>query len=643
MTDISDFRPYYSHAKQRMGIRYATSEFLYPSSGPWPRPSFDYPFGQAPEIDNIPPQENADWARYVGSYYTGNMTRFGNDGAHFAVESLFKNGIRGYASIDDPTFDRLVSEGLYSKFLCELDADDRELFKGHLSGDPGNYLKSDYSCMRVVEKTWPGEHAAPTIALLEKQPGSSPSPCTVVAIAIAGKQPDGHYGPYDVILTPADRDSWWLAKYFVLQGAIHRINLIDHVKVHFPSDAINAVTKTVLPRWHLVQKLLLPHLWLTMPVNNSVLEGERSLINRNTWYPWSPFVAKGDEVRRLFPFSWAGAGYYDSLPPNPAFPPYEFTLRPEGLVYQTSSYGAFVSDYYAPLLDFTRNVVAAMSPDRDNSIEWLEIRHWAYHIASFVPGFPDQNAIAEGDNLAAALAMVIWNGAVLHSGDHTTLHKMMCEDPVPFVLRVPPPGSATTSPTDDLGDALGDKGREFLANVVHHVVGGLADKVINAALKDVPFHDEIEKAISAALEHSEDEFLGEILRDETFKSSALPLCWPTDLVYAKMADLLFYMPHNSSLLAECMTKGDPHAYRFEDSDDKLRAAWQSSGRPVIEPDGKSSRTLHEHMGTCLSALEAVEQKHLDVRDKLGFPRLHPGGNDLQGSRVTDCIGAGVQY
>ena len=75
------------------------------------------------------------------------------------------------------------------------------------------------------------------------------------------------------MFTNADGEAWRVARYFVLQGAIHRINLIDHTEVHFPPDAINAISKTVLPKDNLVLRLLQPHLWLSMCVNNTVLEG----------------------------------------------------------------------------------------------------------------------------------------------------------------------------------------------------------------------------------------------------------------------------------------------------------------------------------------------------------------------------------
>jgi len=39
---------------QNLGIEYNDDEFLYPHDPPWPQESFDYPYGQAPEIGTPP-------------------------------------------------------------------------------------------------------------------------------------------------------------------------------------------------------------------------------------------------------------------------------------------------------------------------------------------------------------------------------------------------------------------------------------------------------------------------------------------------------------------------------------------------------------------------------------------------------------
>ena len=150
------------------------------------------------------------------------------------------------------------------------------------------------------------------------------------------------------MLKPEDSERWRLAKYYVLQGANHCMNLIEHARVHFPSDAINAVTATALPKSHIVFKLLNPHARLSLGVNNSVLEGAGSLINRTTWTIYSPFAAPGIEVRRLLPFAWHGkAG-------NGAYRPFVYPREPRDM---PTRYGVFLRKYYDVIYEFVSNEI----------------------------------------------------------------------------------------------------------------------------------------------------------------------------------------------------------------------------------------------------------------------------------------------
>ena len=111
---IENFSKFYAQQKHRLGLLYESSEFLYPNNSPWPEPSFDYPYGMGPEVNNIPKEERDDWEKYVGSYYmnnalgtAGDPTPFGQKGAEFAKNNFMKNGISGYAlsliHISEPT------------------------------------------------------------------------------------------------------------------------------------------------------------------------------------------------------------------------------------------------------------------------------------------------------------------------------------------------------------------------------------------------------------------------------------------------------------------------------------------------------------------------------------------------------------
>ena len=158
--ECRDFQHFYARKKQQLGVEYEANEFLYAHEGPWPQMSFDYPYGQAPEILSIPKPEMEDWARTIGKYYADNAigtasdpTPFGVAGAEFAKDNFFQSGLSGYADLSDDEFLELICEGLYSKFLCPLDPQDEELFDlGNILSDHSDeweYFKSDYRCMMV--------------------------------------------------------------------------------------------------------------------------------------------------------------------------------------------------------------------------------------------------------------------------------------------------------------------------------------------------------------------------------------------------------------------------------------------------------------------------------------------------------------
>jgi hypothetical protein len=642
------FASIYTHAKNRLGVLYGETEYRYAHNGPWPERSFDYPYGQAPEVLNIPADEQQDWDRNVGQYYKDNalgsfgiddfkVSPFGVQAAEFAAESFERNGLRGYDDIDDGQFAELLCEGLYSKFLEPLSDADRTQFAADIvDTDSYDYYKSDYRCMRVVRNTWDGEFAAPSIALVRRPKDPKRRyDWQAVAIALSHKCKDSNdYIPMREapIFRPKD-PNWWLARYYVLQGGIHRINLIDHVKVHFPSDTINAITKTVLPQWHLVYKLLLPHFRLTLPVNYAVLEGQRSLINRDTWYPWSPFVAKGSEVRRLLPFAWAGAAFYD-MDDTDSFPPYCFSLSPDSIPdpddpghksrpsyigLGLSRYGAFQRDYYEPILAFVKQVVAQLPPPpkdpaSHDDLEWLEIQHWAAECSRFMPGFPDWRAICDSETLSEVLAYLIWNAAVVHTSDHSTLHKMMDERPVPFILRTAPPTDATTPIKTEIGKVLPSGVGEALDHLLEQLEGDT--RPIKA------FAEWLEREKGGVVE----------------SHSLVELALPTDLTYAKMADLLFYLPHNTTLLYDC-------DYSFQSDDSGMVPKRQH--RPLLDEARKHA--LQVAIDAFKKDLEQVDGRHKEAIARFGFPKLrpdpklHPDDPEYRRQAQQDCIGAGIQY
>lgn len=693
----NEFAHYYARRRQALDVLFKDDEFLYPNNEPWPESSFDYPYGQAPTVSNIPPEEAADWSKNVGQYYFDNAvgsskhpTPFGIKSAEFARDRFEKNGITGYSKLSDELFLELICEGLYSKYLGPLDPQDEKLF-GVSSDDNYQYLKSDQSCMKVVKKPWDGEYVAPAIAIVRRKlplaQDESKWNYELVAIALAAlEQPAGKDGEAEYVFSEKlvfdaknhqSSSAWWLAKFYVLQGAIHRINLIDHIKVHFPSDTMNAITKSALPRWHPIQQLLLPHFRLTLPVNNAVLEGERSIINRDTWYPWSPVTANGEEIRKLIPFSWGGSRYYWDEK-NSSYTRYAFSLDPDSVMdpdapdaapipsfigLQASRYGEFLSDYFASILKFTTEVIAETlddpAPDfAQSDLNWLEIQRWAHEISELVPGFPNATEINDKETLARTCAVIIWNAAIVHSSDHCTLHMMIDKYPVPFILRVRPPADNAAETSETIAEALGEKGMKYLTGAV----SGLED-----ILKNAEHHTWWKEAL---INFGADTLIDKIGAAE-LKEGTVPLCWPTDLVYTKMADLLFYRPHSSSLLYDC-------PYEFLVTEDQLskemqelNKQWQEAGRPIVTE--KQKKVLAKIRKAFQHDLESVNAKYYDKdglptiykeenpdfkptdipcpMNQYGFPKLIPGEGDKDkerpdmeaNTRMECCFTAGIQY
>ncbi|MCE4554652.1 hypothetical protein [Pelomonas cellulosilytica] len=458
------------------------TRYSYPDDWPWPQvPTNGNPAKMAPEVIRIPKPELDDWKKYLFTYYEDNFLPYADEAARYCAEALKKKSPNAqqttelavcawaalsgslsegewkrdfdtffrdfdepsgsYAPLDDKLFTDEMGHGLLSKLLSRLDKPDQKTFAAVLSKLPGRmFYKSDSTHMRVVRNPDAGEYVAPSVTLFsapETNDGGDLQ-LRVEAIALFGQPGPGQ--PYDTrgqLFTPADGAAWDLAKYFAMQGALVRINLVDHPMVHFPSDSINAITKAALPTDNFLLQLLWPHFRLSLPVDNSVLEGSYSLLNRTYFYPYAPYPAKGGEMRQVFPFYWTGA----NAPPDDdpfwtgrpnAFPAYKFALEPRNV---PSRYGNFLGAFYEPILQFTKQVVAQIPPHQK-----ADIAQWATYIASWVPGFPMAEDVADSSTLARTLAAIIWNAAIVHSADHFLMHAMFeGKLPLPYVIRNPPP------------------------------------------------------------------------------------------------------------------------------------------------------------------------------------------------------------
>jgi hypothetical protein len=519
-----------------------SEDFLYGDDTPWPRENWPHYDGLAPAIEPIPEAERKDWSANVGAYYQNTLIHFGPRAAFDMIDDVIDNKPT-YPDLSDETFRRIMTEGLYSKFLSPLDPRDRVIFRSLIvDEDRYLYLTSDQTALRVIRRPWPGEAVAPSITLVRRRKDDSEFNYEIIGIMLQAWNDATQQFDQSDILRPGDGDAWNVARYFVLQGAIHRINLIDHPGVHFPADTINALTKSVLPKSNLILRLLRPHMWLSLPVNNAVLDGDKSIINPNTWYPWCPFVAKGSEVQKLLPFCWYGAKYYATGGPASAegatdawfdeadtsYLPYRYDPAPPEI---PSQYGEFLRAYFVPIRKFCRGVIDFMTEK-----DWQEAAFWADQIAPILPGHPDGAALIGTDGLARnkdlladLCAHFIWNAAIMHSADHEKLHEMFAGRtdnsggpnhpplPVPFVMRVKPPMNRKYKREHVLQHAPDASYPNMFLRIVQKIAG----------------------------------FLDRLSRQT-------PLSWPTDHMAAELADALFYKPHNS-LCILAVEPGSPGA------------------------------------------------------------------------------------
>ena len=350
-------------------------QFLYQRKGPWPQPSPTYPMEMAPEVLNIPPIEALLWNQTIGARYL--LAQGGYP--PMAAQKAAAGGEQPIPS--DPEFVRIMTETAYARLLKNADG--------------GSNWIADFSPMELVAgETLPGTFCAPVICNFVNNNGAFE--CTSIVVYPASS---------NIVVQPTDAN-WNLAKVYALQGAAYMSLFLVHPSLHFPMDSVNAITKTVVPHTHPLFQLLYPHTSYSLALDNAVLEGEQTVVNNNapgTWF--DPLTANGYQVMKLF-----GVGYRGGY----SYAPYDY-MDPWRLTSKNTRYAACLELYFAPFLQFCKEVAAKIhaQPSRDPYVQ-----QWAASISSVIPGFPDENKIFEGDNLATAMALYMWDVSVSHGADH---------------------------------------------------------------------------------------------------------------------------------------------------------------------------------------------------------------------------------
>ncbi len=380
----------------------SAEEFLYNRSGPWPQPAAHHPLGTVPSVLHLPMDEMLSWWLKIGSRYVIDLITY----PFIALMKAWRYG--GLKEMSDEDFVNYFLHTAYSKYLVrELTIKNIQLFSDFLQPEK-EYLMADFSAMELLK---PNEniYCEKSIALFEIQNKT----IKIVAINLR-----------DYIVTPQDGDLWALGKFIVMQGASVHLNVAEHPKLHFPMDAINAVTKTALPKKHILFQLLYPHLELTLSLNYQVLNNPTSLLENKWWMIYSPFPATPESLRNLMVIGYCG------LKENPSYQKYKYPLEGPRKIH--ADFGVFHEQYYPAFYDFAEKVLEKI-PQNDPLVS-----RWANYIHHMMPSFPDGTEIWKENNLTKAVAVLIWDLTLGHAADHRTYSEI----PIyhnPMRLRVSSP------------------------------------------------------------------------------------------------------------------------------------------------------------------------------------------------------------
>ncbi|MEM7354149.1 MAG: hypothetical protein AAF657_25320 [Acidobacteriota bacterium] len=386
-------------------------DFLYGEKSPWPAPSKFKPEGMPAMVPDLPRNEVQEFFGTIVERYNHNVT---HDWPGAARHCLLSPHLQ---PVSDHELVHQLSETCFSYALNPtLDPADAESFSAVLeqAQDDDRFYKVDFSAMEDFE-SYPGIYTAATVTLLRRRGGQ----LEAVAIRING-----------LVLTPEDTHAWQLAKYFVLQAATTLMTLCQHPRLHFPMDSVNAVTKTALPKNHVIFRLLEPHLRFSLPLNRSTLYHPKSIVSHNEKEIYTPYAGPTDSLRELISIGYRG------IAGNSSYPEYRFPMRPETI---HSDYGTFVKVYYDVIYRFVEKVLQGRVENDPL------VRDWAGYISEWVPGFPDGEAIFAGDNLVAAITFFIWDVSVMHSSDHNEFAGYPINQ-APLRIRVPPPTAKRIPP-----------------------------------------------------------------------------------------------------------------------------------------------------------------------------------------------------
>jgi len=405
-------------------------QFLYARKGPWPQPSPSHPLIEAFEVLAIPPLETTLWQATIGTRYLQTQVAYPPSAAAYAVQQINAN----YTGPDDARFAQILFGTCYQRYLLPLDPADRSFLSSKGVNPAGISCKYDFGAIDLVEPL-AGMYCAPARVYLSGAPPAGLK-CALIGVG-------------DVLVAPTDK-AWPLAKIYALQGAAYQMLFVVHPALHFPMDAVNAITKTAVPYTHPLFQLVYPHTSYTLALDNAVLESEASVVNDNAQGTWfDPLTGDAYNLKLLF-----AAGYSGLSDPRyrNAYPAYDY-LNPALVklpgaapqpVYDTA-YSRWQTAYFTraflPLCLTVAKAILALDKDPNGYLV-----RWARYLATCVRGFPDEKAIVDAECLALTLAIYLWDVTVAHGADHASFGSGLSPAEKFLRLRSAPPQNAGSAP-----------------------------------------------------------------------------------------------------------------------------------------------------------------------------------------------------
>lgn len=415
-------------------------DFLYNRSGPWPQPSANHPIGEVPGVLHLPFIETFHWWLKVGSRYLRDMFLY------FPPAFIRAIKYNGLHELSDDKISEFFFHSCYSKYLCaEISPELKILFKKYINEDKTYYIV-DFSAMELC-RPLKGLYCEKSISLFEK------TDKLIKPIAVNLR---------NYVVDDAHGDLWKLAKFVVMQGASVFINVVEHPKLHFPMDPINAITKTAVPKNHLLFQLIYPHLEITLKLNYQVLNNPISLLAQKSWMDYGPFPATSETLRELLVVGYSG------IKENPAYNKYEYPMNGPRKIY--SDFGKFHQQYYPAYYNLAKGILSKL--DKYDRF----VTGWADYINGFMPSFPDGKKIWEDDNLYRAVGVLLWDLTLGHGADHYTYSQIpVCYNPMR--LRVTTPKTLDQNFKLDLKNAVTwmDQTKWLIANRLFYKTWNIKD------------------------------------------------------------------------------------------------------------------------------------------------------------------------